>query len=76
MEEGPAKAKRLGELLGCDGENSRELVDCLRTRPAHQIVQQVKYFQVNKRLFSEVDKLYQIKEYLQVLSLSACVNKG
>ncbi|KDR06604.1 venom carboxylesterase-6-like [Zootermopsis nevadensis] len=46
MEDGPAKARKLGAFLGCDDGNSRELVDCLRNRPARQIVEQVKHFQV------------------------------
>jgi len=49
MEEGPAKARKLGALLACTGGTSRELVDCLRTRPAHQIVEQVKHFQVKEK---------------------------
>lgn len=59
MEDGPAKARKLGAFLGCDDGNSRELVDCLRNRPARQIVEQVKHFQVNKiSIFRVVDQLY------------------
>ncbi|KAJ4451370.1 hypothetical protein ANN_02832 [Periplaneta americana] len=46
MEAGPEKAWKLGALLGCHQKSSKELVECLRTRPARQIVEQVKYFQV------------------------------
>jgi hypothetical protein len=46
MEEGRAKAQQLGALLGCSTQNTKEMVDCLRHRPAQQIVQQCWNFQV------------------------------
>lgn len=46
MEEGLAKAKKLGELLGCNTETTKVLVDCLRQRPSHHIVKQYWNFQV------------------------------
>ncbi|KAJ9581386.1 hypothetical protein L9F63_023436 [Diploptera punctata] len=46
MDDGPAKAKRLAALVGCDVNSNVKLVDCLHTRPARQIVQQVEHFQV------------------------------
>lgn len=38
------KAKKLGEIVGCEGD-SKSLVDCLRRRSARQIVKAVKEFQ-------------------------------
>lgn len=38
------KAKKLAYLLGCPNETSIEIVNCLRTRPARQIVQSVQHF--------------------------------
>ncbi|GJQ74843.1 Est-6 [Trypoxylus dichotomus] len=40
------KAKKLGSLVGCKFNESRTFVDCLKTRPARQIVDSVKYFLV------------------------------
>lgn len=39
------KAKRLGELVGCNDPSSKGLVECLRRRSAKQIIQAVKHFQ-------------------------------
>ncbi|PSN36676.1 Venom carboxylesterase-6 [Blattella germanica] len=44
MENGRAKAAALAQSLGCYTQTSRELVDCLRHRPAGLIVQQVPNF--------------------------------
>jgi hypothetical protein len=46
MEEGQAKANQLGALLGCSTENTKTMVECLRHRPAQQIVKQCWNFQV------------------------------
>jgi hypothetical protein len=46
MENGRVKAMKLAQELGCNTQTSRELVDCLRHRPARMIVQQVATFQV------------------------------
>ncbi|XP_069694919.1 venom carboxylesterase-6-like [Periplaneta americana] len=45
MKNGREKAVRLAQALGCGTQTSRELVDCLRHRPASMIVQQVPTFQ-------------------------------
>ncbi|KAJ9595641.1 hypothetical protein L9F63_013171, partial [Diploptera punctata] len=45
MEEGQVKAKKLGALVGCNTENTKNLVDCLRDRPARQLVQQMWHLQ-------------------------------
>jgi hypothetical protein len=47
MENGREKAMKLAQELGCNTQTSRELVDCLRHRPASMIVQQVANFQVS-----------------------------
>jgi hypothetical protein len=47
MENGRGKATKLAQELGCSTQTSREMVDCLRHRPASMIVQQVGTFQVN-----------------------------
>jgi hypothetical protein len=47
MENGRVKAMNLAQELGCNTQTSRELVDCLRHRPASMIVQQATIFQVN-----------------------------
>jgi hypothetical protein len=47
MEDGRAKATKLAQELGCNIQTSRELVDCLRHRPAKIIVQKVTIFQVS-----------------------------
>ena len=46
MEEGRVKANRLGALVGCDTANTKVLVDCLRERPAQQLVRQMWYLMV------------------------------
>lgn len=40
------KAKKLGNLLGCDTNTTKALVRCLKTRSARQIVDAVKHFHV------------------------------
>jgi carboxylesterase type B len=40
MEEGRSKANQLGALLGCSTGNTKTMVECLRHRPAQQIVKQ------------------------------------
>ncbi|KDR15440.1 Esterase FE4 [Zootermopsis nevadensis] len=45
MENGRIKAMKLAQELGCNTQTSRELLDCLRHRPASMIVQQVATFQ-------------------------------
>lgn len=45
MEQGRTKASILAQTLGCNIQTSREIVDCLRHRPASMIVQQVPTFQ-------------------------------
>jgi len=47
MENGRAKATKLAQELGCNIQTSREMVDCLRHRPAKMIVQKVAVFQVS-----------------------------
>lgn len=47
MENGRGKATKLAQELGCSTQTSREMVDCLRHRPASMIAQQVATFQVN-----------------------------
>jgi hypothetical protein len=47
MENGRGKAAQLAQQLGCSTQTSREMVDCLRHRPASLIAQQVPTFQVN-----------------------------
>jgi hypothetical protein len=47
MENGRGKATKLAQELGCNTQTSREMVDCLRHRPASMIAQQVATFQVN-----------------------------
>ncbi|XP_069694913.1 venom carboxylesterase-6-like [Periplaneta americana] len=46
MEGGRTKAQILGAALGCATANTQQLTDCLRDRPARQIVQQVQHFLV------------------------------
>lgn len=41
------KAFKLGTLLGCPTDDSKDLVDCLKTRPGQQIVNAVQHFQVS-----------------------------
>lgn len=41
------KAFRLGEMLGCEVTNSAELISCLEKRPAFQIVDTTRVFQVS-----------------------------
>ncbi|KAJ4451371.1 hypothetical protein ANN_02833 [Periplaneta americana] len=67
MEAGPEKAHKLGALLGCHEKSSKELVECLRTRPARQIVEKVKHFQVISR-FDKSCFTFQLKKkvFLQV----------
>ncbi|PNF28712.1 Venom carboxylesterase-6 [Cryptotermes secundus] len=45
MENGRGKATKLAQQLGCSIQTSREMVDCLRHRPASMIAQQVATFQ-------------------------------
>ncbi|KAJ9595640.1 hypothetical protein L9F63_013170, partial [Diploptera punctata] len=45
MENGRAKADVLAQSLGCNSYSSRDMIDCLRQRPAAMIVQQVPMFQ-------------------------------
>lgn len=45
MENGRGKATKLAQELGCNTQTSRELVDCLRHRPAKIIVQKVAIFE-------------------------------
>lgn len=40
------KAYKMGALLGCSTSNSKHLLKCLKRRPAKQIVEAVKHFQV------------------------------
>ncbi|GLH12015.1 Venom carboxylesterase-6 [Gryllus bimaculatus] len=40
------KTKKVADLVGCSTETSREMVECLKTRPARKIVEQTKHFQV------------------------------
>lgn len=47
MKNGRGKATKLAQELGCSTQTSREMVDCLRHRPASMIAQQVATFQVN-----------------------------
>jgi carboxylesterase type B len=47
MERGRDKAIMLAQALGCNTQDSQELVECLSNRPARQIVQQVENFQVS-----------------------------
>ncbi|PSN36673.1 hypothetical protein C0J52_16277 [Blattella germanica] len=54
MEEGRAKANKLGALLGCPTDNTKALVDCLRTRPAEQIIKNVWHLQELNRRFDEL----------------------
>jgi len=44
MENGRSKATKLAQELGCNIQTSRELIDCLRHRPAKMIVQTVAIF--------------------------------
>jgi len=46
MEEGRSKANQLGALLGCSTENTKTMIECLRHRPAQQIVKQCWNYQV------------------------------
>lgn len=41
------KSKKLGALMGCPTESTKEMVKCLRRRPARPIVQAVEKFMVN-----------------------------
>lgn len=41
MENGRGKATKLAQELGCNIQTSREMVDCLRHRPAKLIIQKV-----------------------------------
>ncbi|GFG40741.1 hypothetical protein Cfor_06019 [Coptotermes formosanus] len=45
MENGRGKATKLAQELGCNTQTSRELVDCLRHRPAKMIVEKVTIFE-------------------------------
>jgi hypothetical protein len=47
MENGRGKAMKLAQELGCNTHTSREMVDCLRHRPANMIVQKVAIFEVS-----------------------------
>ena len=47
IENGRGKATKLAQELGCNTQTSRELVDCLRHRPAKIIVQKVAIFEVS-----------------------------
>ncbi|KAG5325298.1 EST6 protein, partial [Pseudoatta argentina] len=40
------KAKKLGALMGCPTISSRDMIHCLRYRPAHAIVQTTSEFMV------------------------------
>ncbi|KAJ9595642.1 hypothetical protein L9F63_013172, partial [Diploptera punctata] len=44
MEEGKAKAEQLAAALGCTTKTTKEMVKCLRKRPAYKITQQIKNF--------------------------------
>lgn len=46
----PAKSAAIGAHLGCPTDSSLELVECLNTRPATQIVNAVRIFQVRQFL--------------------------
>lgn len=46
VNDAPQKTKHLAGLLGCPTTDSKVTVKCLRRRPARQIVQQMKNFQV------------------------------
>ncbi|XP_069694918.1 venom carboxylesterase-6-like [Periplaneta americana] len=52
MEKGSSKARQLGSTLGCKTDNSDELAECLRNRPAYQLVQRVKDFQVKTWMYT------------------------
>ncbi|XP_014477484.1 PREDICTED: venom carboxylesterase-6-like [Dinoponera quadriceps] len=38
------KAKKMGALMGCSTTNTRDMIDCLRQRPAHVIVEDASEF--------------------------------
>lgn len=40
------KAEKLASIVGCSSDDVQSMVDCLRARPAHQIVQAVGEFGV------------------------------
>jgi Carboxylesterase. len=48
MKGAKAKAEQLAASLGCPTKSSKDMIKCLRKRPAYQIVQQVKNFKVNQ----------------------------
>lgn len=57
------KAFKLGEIFGCPTNASSELVQCLKTKPAHSIVQAQKHFMVKSiihlfRLFLRIKLLF------------------
>lgn len=47
MEKPLERAVELGSIVGCESDTTQGLVDCLRKRPAKQIVSAVRNFQVS-----------------------------
>ena len=56
------KAKRLGVLMGCPTDSTKEMVKCLKSRPGRSIVQAVKNFMV--RIYMNVDSTFYIDIFL------------
>lgn len=42
------KAKKLATVVGCPTSNISKMVDCMRDRPAHRIVESEKEFMLNE----------------------------
>lgn len=46
MEHAKEKTAKIADLVGCPTGNSKEIKECLKTKPARHIVQTIKEFQV------------------------------
>lgn len=49
------KATKMGELLDCPSKNSKQLLDCLRTRDAVDVIATDRSFQVSAIILSVVN---------------------
>ncbi len=44
----PRRTKQLAAFLGCPNECTKKMIECLKTRPAKKIVENVKEFMVSE----------------------------
>lgn len=53
LEQPLEKTKKLSDYIGCPTNDNKLMVQCLRNKPARQIVDAVKYFQVSFEFISQ-----------------------